>query len=128
MILQGLLLTIYQVYLTEMTEPVKVNITTTDSTDPSDYYAKLVTCVYLSMCYLVHAYSSHYFIIMKLHVYVIMVTMNLATFLHYNILICLHYSASLVLMPAFSEVESINITDQMFQMFQELMLQLKDIT
>ena len=71
MILQGLLLTIYQVYLTEMTEPVKVNITTTDSTDPSDYYAKLVICVYLSMCYLVHAYSSHYFIIMKLHVFVI---------------------------------------------------------
>ena len=30
-------------------------------------------------------------------------------------------------MPAFSEVESINVTDQMFQMFQELMLQPKDI-
>ena len=33
--------------------------------------------------------------------------MYLATFLHFNI-ICLHHSASLVLLPAFSEIESIN--------------------
>ena len=34
-------------YLNEVTGPVKVNITTIDSADPSDYYTKLVIHIYL---------------------------------------------------------------------------------
>ena len=73
-------------YLTEVTGPVKVNITTIDSTDPSDYYTKLIIyciCTYLCVIILMHPYSSHYFIIMKLHVYVIIgnfVFSNIFTF------------------------------------------------
>lgn len=37
---------INSLYLTEMSVPVKVNITTIDSTDPSDYYTKLVIHTY----------------------------------------------------------------------------------
>ena len=61
---------INNLYLTETSVPVKVNITTIDSTDPSDYYIKLVIYTYLSMYYHTHVSILITLLIhfMKLHI------------------------------------------------------------
>ena len=62
-------------YLNEVTGPVKVNITTIDSADPSDYYTKLVIHIipmYHHMYLHTYLYSLHYVcIIMKLAIFLL---------------------------------------------------------
>ena len=69
-------------FLVEVAGPVKINLTTIDSADPQDYYTKLVVrTVAISYCIGTYGY------------------------VHLSIL---HCSVSLVLIPAYSEIESVS--------------------
>ena len=81
-------------YLTEISGLVKINLTTIDSADPEDYYTKSVVLLYIHN-YVIFAqcYCSDYY------------NKILFAMIHF------HFSASFVLEPAYGEIESISFNN-----------------